>query len=89
MSSFHLTWNGKGNGIPPSVSNEDSAIVTSDTWTALWWVLWFLRSGDSICADLIHKVVRASAIDRFPSSEGGGVLVTECWSKVFILLSFV
>ena len=32
-----------------------------------------LRSSDSIGADLIHKVVRASAIDRFPTSEGGGV----------------
>ena len=38
------------------------------------WGLAFLRSGDSIDVDLIHKIVRASAIDRFPTSEGGGVV---------------
>ena len=38
------------------------------------WRLALLKSSDSIGADLIHKVVRASAIDRFPASEGGGVV---------------
>ena len=56
------------------MSNGYSAIVTSNAWTALRWGLAFLRSGDNICADLIHKVVRASAIDRFPTREGGGVV---------------
>ena len=40
----------------------------------MWRGLALLRSGDSICADLIHKVVRARAIDRCPTSEGRGVV---------------
>ena len=40
----------------------------------MWRGLALLRSGDSICADLIHEVVRARAIDRFPTSERGGVV---------------
>ena len=71
MSSLHFTGNGKGNGISPGIPNGDSAIVTGNAKATLWWGLALLRSGDCMAADLVYEIVWASAIDRFPTSEGG------------------
>ena len=40
----------------------------------MWLGLALLRAGDSMAADLVHAVVWASAIDRFPNGESGGVV---------------
>ena len=74
MSPLHFAGNGKGNGISPGIPNGDSAIVTGNPGATLWRGLALLRSGDSMAADLVHEVVWASAIDRFPTGEGGGVV---------------
>ena len=74
MSFLHFAGNEKGNGISPGIPNADSAIVTGNARATLWRGLALLRSGDSIAADLVHEVVWASAIDRFPTGEGGGVV---------------
>ena len=74
MSSFHFTKNREGNGISADVPNRDSAIVTSNAEATLCWSLAFLTCGDNIGPNLIDKVVRTSAIDRFPASESGGVV---------------
>ena len=71
---MHFAGNGKGNGNSPGIPNGDSAIVTGNARATLWRGLALLRSGDSIAADLVHEVVWASAIDRFPTGEGGGVV---------------
>ena len=86
MSSLHLALNGKGNGISPGIPNRDSAIVTGNARATLWQGLALWRSGDSMAADLVHKVVWASAIDRFPTSKGGGVV---CLSHSVFLFSAI
>ena len=74
MFSLHITGDWKGNGISPVIPNGDSAIVTGNARAALWRSFALLRSGDSMAADLVHKVVWASAIDRLPTGKGGGVV---------------
>ena len=71
---MHFAVNGKGDGISPGIPNGYSAIVTRYARATLWRGFALLRSGDSIAADLVHEVFWASAINRFTTGEGGGVV---------------
>ena len=71
---MHFAGDGKGNSISSGIPNGDSAIVTGKGMATLWRGLALLRSGDSMAADLVPEVLCASAIDRFPTGEGGGVV---------------
>ena len=73
MSSLHLSCYRKGISISSGVPNTDLTIVARDTRTALRRGVVLLRSGDSLAADLIHKVVRASSVEGFPTSKSGRV----------------
>ena len=86
MSSLHFARYEEGNGISADIPNGDSAILTSDARATLWRGLALLRSGDSMAADTVHEVVWASAIDRFPTGEGGGVV---CLSHSVFCLSAI
>ena len=83
---MNFAGNGKGNGISPVIPNGDWVIVTGYARVTMWRDLALLRSGDSMAADLVHKVVWASAIDRFPSGKGGGVV---CLSHGIFRLSAI
>ena len=74
MSPLHFTGDGKGSGISPGIPNGDSAIVTGNARATLWRGHALLSFGDSMAADLVHEVVWASAIDKFPPGKSGGVV---------------
>ena len=71
---MHLVRNCEGHSISPDFADRDSARVTGNARAARCTGLGFLRSGYSISAVFVDQVVWTGSIDRFPTSEGGGMV---------------
>ena len=91
-SALHLSWHQVSATNSTDGLNRDSAIVGCNTRALGRGSVALLGMDYTFNADLVHKVVSASAMDRFPDSEGRGVLVlhySNCWFNAILTESRV